>query len=645
MKQHGTEVTVLYYANLTIVFPVITVICLLLFFLYYWKITQPLSGTTEWIDRIINKPRLTFAFPRHRLARRDVLPMTAITLVTAVLGFFNLGDTTAPQHFFRFTDVNQSVVITLDEPTDIGSIMYYTGLWTGDYSLEFSDDGVNWQTQYAPDDNFYAMNQPHSDLFKWRYASINDYNIPTKFIRITASNTPMELGEIAIYTKFGSMVPASAISCAAAPALFDEQGLVPAAPSYLNSMYFDEIYHGRTAYENLNNIQPYETTHPPLGKEIIAVGIHLFGMTPFGWRFMGTLFGVLMIPLLYIFLKNMFGKTAIAACGTMLFAFDFMRFVQTRIATIDTYGVFFILLSYMFLYRYITQDPDTPFKKTIVPLFLSGLFFGIGCASKWTVIYAGGGLFVLYVIHLFMRAKYYRENAYSGFARYFFKTLFITGLFFLVIPAVIYCLSYIPNGLANEMRIENGMLWDPKYYTLIWDSQLFMYNYHSKLVATHAYSSTWWQWILDVRPILYYLDTSMGGGLKSAFAAFGNPVVWWGGILAVIAMAYQAFVRRDGKALFILIGYLAQLVPWLFVSRIVFIYHYFPSTLFLVLALAHVFNTIWERAQGRYKLAVFGYTGSAVLLFTAFYPVLTGLAVSKLYTTFFLEWLPTKWPF
>ena len=48
----------------------------------------------------------------------------------------------------------------------------------------------------------------------------------------------------------------------------------------------------------------------------------MFGMTPFGWRFMGVLFGVLMLPLLYLFVKNLFGKTVVAACGTALLAAD-----------------------------------------------------------------------------------------------------------------------------------------------------------------------------------------------------------------------------------------------------------------------------------------------------------------------------------
>ena len=59
---------------------------------------------------------------------------------------------------------------------------------------------------------------------------------------------------------------------------------MPASSTYYNSTYFDEIYHARTAYEQLRGVYPYEVSHPPLGKEILSLGIVLFGMMPFGWR-------------------------------------------------------------------------------------------------------------------------------------------------------------------------------------------------------------------------------------------------------------------------------------------------------------------------------------------------------------------------
>ena len=96
-------------------------------------------------------------------------------------------------------------------------------------------------------------------------------------------------------------------------ALFDEQTAVPDTISQLNSMYFDEIYHGRTGYEQLHKMPVYETTHPPLGKDLIMVGIALFGMTAFGWRFAGTLFGVLLVPLAWCFVRRLTRKPWAAA--------------------------------------------------------------------------------------------------------------------------------------------------------------------------------------------------------------------------------------------------------------------------------------------------------------------------------------------
>lgn len=48
--------------------------------------------------------------------------------------------------------------------------------------------------------------------------------------------------------------------------LFDEQEKFAFRPSYMNGMYFDEIYHARAAFEYVHQMTPSEVTHPPLGK-------------------------------------------------------------------------------------------------------------------------------------------------------------------------------------------------------------------------------------------------------------------------------------------------------------------------------------------------------------------------------------------
>jgi dolichyl-phosphate-mannose--protein O-mannosyl transferase len=84
-----------------------------------------------------------------------------------------------------------------------------------------------------------------------------------------------------------------------------------------------------------------------------------------------------MLPILYAFGKRIFKDSNYALVLTTLFAFDFMHFTQTRIATIDVYSVFFILLMYYYMYQYITMNFFVDgFRKTLKPLALSGLFFG-----------------------------------------------------------------------------------------------------------------------------------------------------------------------------------------------------------------------------------------------------------------------------
>lgn len=628
----------------TLIFPIIIVALLFWFFYRYKKAMDPRLGTLEWVHEY-GKPPLSFSGKRYPMEKKDALPLILITILYGVTAFWGLGDMTAPQTFWQANSENYSVTVNLGREEEITQVMYYTGLYTGGYDIEFSLDGKAWSKAIPEDEEAdYAMSQKHSELFKWRYADLGGISWKAQYVRITARKIPLELGELAFYGKDGQLLDAANFTYAlpGAGALFDEQDVIPDHPDYLNSAYFDEIYHARTAYEHLTNVYPYEVSHPPLGKIIIMLGIKLFGMTPFGWRFMGTLFGVLMLPFLYILLKNMFGKTPIAVCGTLLFAFDFMHFVQTRIATIDTYGVFFILLSYLFMYRYITCDNNAPFSKTAPSLFLSGLFWGIGCATKWTVVYAGAGLAVLYAASLILRGRrYYRECRLHEFWNFLIKTLGFSVLSFIIVPVTIYCLSYIPYGLAKGMTLKDGMLWNPDFYKIIWDNQVFMLTYHQGVTAAHPYASKWWMWLVDARPILYYLEYM--GNYKSSFGAFNNPLVSWGGLLAMIFMALRIKKKRNHTALFILIGYLSQLLPWVLISRVTFAYHYFPSTLFLVLAISCVFNDLYDR-NVQYRKLVYGFTVFALGLFIMFYPELTGLVTTKNYSYYFLKWFPS-WPF
>lgn len=560
----------------------------------------------------------------RRTARRGGIGIAVLTAVYAVAAFTGLGSARDPQHFCTL-EAGESATLALDGVHSIGTVWYYTGLYTGEYSLAYSDDGITYTTAGT-------MPQGYADLFKWLHPQPADTAPATAaYVRVTAS-AHLELGELALLDAQGERIAVREITGpATAGALCDEADTAPASSTYFNSSYFDEIYHARTAYEHLRGVYPYEVSHPPLGKVILSLGIRLFGMTPLGWRCMGALFGVAMLPLMWDLLRRMFRDDRVALCGAALLAFDFMHLTQTRIATIDSFATLFILLMYLFLYRYFTEGK-------LRHLAACGVAFGVGAATKWTCLYAGAGLGVLWALHwVFQGVQAHRAGDGRRYARRLLGNIGFCLVFFVLVPGMIYYASYYPYSAARGLH-GAGMYFTREYAAIVLENQRFMFTYHAGLVATHPYSSRWWQWLLDLRPILYYL--SYGDGTVSTIGAFVNPLLCWGGLLALPVLAYRA-VRHDRTALFILVGYLAQVLPWVFISRLTFEYHYFAATLFLVLALGYVFDRL--RRHGYFGI-VYAFTAASGALFALFYPVLTGVTVSRSYAWNVLKWLP-DWPF
>lgn len=706
----------------------------ILFMGYYFSSLRPRKGTLDWVALQERKP-MTFAVRCHPMTRRDAWLALLITVLYAATAFFQLGSTDAPQRTFDFSGGQTYTIQVAGTPIKIDKLRSYAALGTGGYNLEISLDGQKWSTlwtrtekdewdrdktvyYWADAQGFepsYALSQAYTTLFQWR--EIQPENpMSAQYIRVTgrADKDLLQLAKLVFLDENGQVIEYNWNMADGSPApdglaaVLAVDATVPQTISWRNSAYFDEIYHPRTALEHIQTVSPYEITHPPLGKLIIGLGIRMFGMTAFGWRFMGTLFGVLMVPLLYIFIKNMFGKTPVATCGTALFAAEFMHLTQTRIATIDTYGVFFILLSYLFFYRWLTASA-TPNKKGKTSegygsLALSGITWGVGCACKWTVIYAGVGLAILYLIHMIWRIRGWdRSEEGPKLWPWLLKTLSLSVLCFVLIPAVIYTASYIPYAQANGHPGLLGTLDE------MWRNQSYMLHYHNGVHSAHPYSSRWYQWLVDARPILYY-SKDVAQGMTERFAAFTNPLTTWAGLLALLAcvarclrsmraklallwaagigcaftcwlvgreengdfdpalsqeelvsrfvllgvclavylivsgvIALQTESRSEGRAVFISVGFAAQFLPWVAIGRITFAYHYFPSTLFLILALCCVFSDLMENPRVKWRGPVYGFTAAAVGLYVLFYPVLIGLAVPTWYSSGILKFFPS-WP-
>lgn len=534
----------------------------------------------------------------------DFICMAAVTILGAALSFPGLGNLSAPVTAWQTP--GQTVALGLDQSA--ATLWVYGGIGTGILTLTDETGAVLVQASME-----------EGNLFNWAV-----YRLPPFQGRLTLSASDSAIVyELAFTDANGASLPVAVSP--GGELLFDEQSLRPEHIDHMSGMYFDEIYHGRTAFEYLNGLEPYETTHPPLGKELIGTGITLFGMNPFGWRFMGTLFGVLMLPLIYTLARLLTGRLRFGLLASILLGLDFMRFTQSRIATIDVYSVFFIMLSFLGMLLWLRMDIcRTPLSRQLPALALSGLALGLSCAVKWTGVYAGAGLALMFFLSLW---DTFRDSQYKK------RLFFISGcciLFFVLLPVSIYAGSYL------IYFIQGGK---PFTWEALWLIQENMYAYHSGLAATHPFASRCFSWPLIIQPVWYSLARLLPPGLTGSIAVLGNPAVWWTGLAALVLMAFTLLRSRDRTARFLLIAYCAQFIPWIFISRLQFLYHYFGCVPILVLAIVYLLYRISFRYPRISLYAGWVISAAALILFLLFYPVLSGLAVPTEYISW-LQWFP-----
>lgn len=594
----------------------------------------------------------------RKINKKDLIIMTVMTIIYLAVSLFYLGSFDTPQTGWHPEHLNESFIVDFGKEVTIDKIMLFGGLgkaWGCFGSLEIEA----WKDDAFIPYSFLDM----KSVFKWHFTTdtvtTQKLKFTTRYLRTDNEEDEnryykAEYREIGFFSGKDQITDFTVESLARTPGvelMFDEQELVPERPSVLNGTYFDEIYFPRTAYEQLEKRDIlYENTHPPLGKTIIAIGISIFGMNPFGWRIMGTLFGAAMIPLMYIMAKRLFKDSFWAFFCSYLMMFDFMHFTQTRLATIDSYTVFFIMLMYYFMLDYYdSYSYERGFARSLLPLLLCGITLGLGGATKWIALYGAFGLAILFFMsrgyeyssynNLInkqikrgdVRRDHKARNLTKWLGKYFYLTCLACVIFFIVIPVAIYILSFIPIDYREDNK---GLV------TSVIDSIKHMYQYHKGVTSPHPYSSPWYEWPLNIRPIFYYQGQLLPKGRSEAIAGFGHPFLFWTGFIAffvTIALIIrnkfkkQTADNENKLLLFPVIGYLSQYVPWIVAPRkLTFIYHYFSCVPFLILMVGILFR--WLEANeyiSRKTTKIF--LAAYLVLFMIYYPVLTGVEVPRLY--------------
>lgn len=612
-----------------------------------------------------------------KIEKKDWIIIGMFVLFYLIISFYRLGTLESPKTYYPFTYEGESIGITFPSGNqEVSKMRYYVGPETGKYTVLVSSDGESY-TEVANFESTY--------VFSWEDLDINQN---FKYLKLVAQTSGSYLGEVQLYDQYGNKLLAKA-SDDQSMVVLDELETVPAKISYLNSSYFDEIYFARSAYEYAHGIDAMEWTHPPLGKLLMMIPVFLFGMSTFSYRLMGTLAGMLMIPVIYILAKRIFKNRKWAILAGLLMTFDTFHFAHTRMGTVDSFLVLFIMLSALFMYQYISFDKNARLKPKLKNLFLSGLFMGLSIATKWTGLYAGLALAIVFfadlvykytdkrtkisevifmqliLLFLFFVAivpimVYYITALvttmklastftiyYYIFALIAFMIVLIVKLlkknkdlwklfascfvFFIVIPLVIYLLCYLL--FPNVYGYQDGILG-------IIEQTKNMYNYHAGLLEGHDFSSKWYTWPLMIKPVWYYVGY-YGGNIKSTIVGIGNPAIWWFGIASIVYTLISAIFKRKKEVLFIIVFIACCFLPYLFIDRAMFMYHYFPTLPFMMLAIVAFIKWITDKFKSN-SIYLF-YVGLVILLFFIFYPVASGMLTTSDYIDS-LKWL-SSWIF
>ena len=90
----------------------------------------------------------------------------------------------------------------------------------------------------------------------------------------------------------------------------------------------------------------------------------------------------------------------------------------------------------------------------------------------------------------------------------------------------------------------------------------------------------------------------------------------------MIYLIPKLILKKDKNTFYILILILSLWLPYIFIGRIMFMYHYFPVTPFMMLSLVMLLKDVSEKFKVKYLIPI--YMILVVAFFIIYYPVITG---------------------
>lgn len=366
------------------------------------------------------------------------------------------------------------------------------------------------------------------------------------------------------------------------------------------AVVFDEVYFKIYAGNYLNGAY-YFDPHPPLGKLILGgwawltqqdVSILISTTDPaVVMRILPAIAGALIIPVFFIFLRQLGASRKVSALGAGLLLLDNALLVESRFILLDSMLVLFGLGA---VSSYLAARKHQGRRRYLL-IGLAALLAGLCVSIKWTGLTAIGIIGLVWLI----------EQLKNSRARADWKKWLVEGFTLVIVPILVYVSSFwihfslLPNtGQGNafmsqkfQTTLIGSPTYDPNTQMSFVDkfvdlNHAMIQSEHSLQTATHPYGSKWSSWPLMLKPIYYWQGDVQPNGTQGHIYFLGNPFVWWGILVVIIAgclASTQALHRlrpyRFALA-FLVLAYFANLLPFIGIVRVMFLYHYLFALIF-----------------------------------------------------------------
>jgi dolichyl-phosphate-mannose--protein O-mannosyl transferase len=411
--------------------------------------------------------------------------------------------------------------------------------------------------------------------------------------------------------------------------------------------------------------------HPPVGKWLIALGMHLGGgvESSAAWRLASAVAGTLAVLMVARIGRRLFASTALGTVAGLLMAVDGEAIVHSRTGLLDGFVMVFALAAFGALLLDRDQARRRLARRTAAVLdsgaalglgprlgrrwwrFAAAVLLGLCIGTKWSGLYflAAFGLLSVAWDATARRSVGVRHWAPAAL----WRDAVPAGLVMVLTAAVTYVGSWWswfvhPGSYLRQWAEQHpgeGVTWLPPALRSLWHFHTEMWQFHTTLTAEHAYSAHPLGWIVQWRPTSFYYPTEVSGlrgdaaelacgadSCSQAITSLGNPVIWWLGALAVLVALWWLVVRRDWRAGAVLSGIVAGWLPWFaYAHRTIFTFYSIAFTPWVVLTLVYVLALLVQSRdpvqRRRGVVAATAVLAVVVVVSAFFYPIWTGWVV------------------